>query len=217
MPKTITALEFQKRDPQRIRIFLNGRYAFSLDAATAGRLRVGDPIEHSEINRLTHLDETRRSYQRALFFLGHRPRTIAETRRFLSGKGFSPEAAENAIARLIDQRYLDDTVYARLWIENRQRLRPRSVWALRFELRAKGIAEGIIDTLLADVDDDQAAWTALRGRRNRWHHLPDQVFRQKVTGFLRSRGFSYETVNRAYHRARDRSRPTSPIDEPVDS
>ena len=83
-------------------------------------------------------------------FLEARSRSVAEVRRRLVGSGYQAELVERAIARLVQQGYLDDDAFTRAWVESRDRARPRGERALRLELIQKGIAREIIDGVLAE-------------------------------------------------------------------
>ena len=201
MKKKITDLKIQKNNRQRVSVFLDGQYAFSLSLSAAVDLKKDDIIETARIDQLLREDAFSRSYNSAARYLTHRPRSINETRTFLAGKGYGADAVEKAIGRLVAQNYLDDTVYARLWIENRMRYRPRSAFALGFELRQKGVAHGIIETLLLDFDDDKAAWKAIKGHLRQWQNLERRQFKSKLFNFLKTRGFCYDVCRNTFQRA----------------
>jgi SOS response regulatory protein OraA/RecX len=83
-------------------------------------------------------------------FLEARSRSVAEVRRRLATAGYRHELVDEAIARLVQQGYLDDEAFARAWVDSRDRARPRGERALRTELIQKGIAREIIDVVLAE-------------------------------------------------------------------
>jgi len=94
--------------------------------------------------------------------------------------------------------YLDDRAFARFWIEERNRSKPRGERALRSELRNKGIADALIRELLDEiVDENHAAYQAARPRALRLRGLTRQAFQQKIGSFLQRRGFSYDAVQQA--------------------
>jgi regulatory protein len=195
MAGTITALKFQRRNKERVNIHLDGEYAFGLDAIEAARLHKGQVLSEKEIAALKARDERNRAFDRAVHFLSYRPRSRAEVERYLRGKGIADDAAADVIVRLEQAKYLDDEDFARFWLENRERFRPRGQRALRYELRQKGVSDAIIARVLDDVDDEAYAWRAVEGRLSRWANLPASEFRQKVTGFLSRRGFDYGTIS----------------------
>jgi len=94
----------------------------------------------------------------ALRFLEVRSRSVAEVRRRLITAGYRPELVEGAIERLLELGMLDDEVFARLWVESRDRARPRGEHALILELRQKGIDATIITATLKARREVAVRW-----------------------------------------------------------
>ncbi|CAN5769758.1 hypothetical protein BH23CHL7_BH23CHL7_05490 [soil metagenome] len=90
----------------------------------------------------------------AAAFLAVRPRSIDETRRRLRHLGYRHALVDQVIDRLLELGYLDDAQFARLWIESRDRARPRGESALRRELTLKGVSREVIDEVLHDRSDE---------------------------------------------------------------
>jgi regulatory protein len=86
----------------------------------------------------------------ALRFLEVRSRSVAEVRRRLTGAGYQPALVDGAIERLLELGLLDDEAFARLWIESRDRARPRGERAIRQELGQKGVDRVTVDLVLAE-------------------------------------------------------------------
>ena len=191
---TITTLEIQKRDKERVNVYLDGEYAFSLSLLEAAHLHKGQELSLAEIDALRETDSVNRAVDKAARFLAYRPRSEHEVRHNLVGKGFSENAIEAAIARLHTLQYLDDTAFARYWLENRSTFKPRGPRALRYELRQKGVADSIIESVLVDVDVDQVAYQAASNQARRLRGYDRQAFRTKLSAFLQRRGFDYGTI-----------------------
>lgn len=85
----------------------------------------------------------------AAAFLSVRSRSVEETRRRLRHLGYPAAICDRVVDRLVELGYLDDLEFARAWIESRDRARPRGAVALRRELQLKGIADDIINEVLA--------------------------------------------------------------------
>jgi regulatory protein len=203
MVKQVTRLQFQKRNKERVNVYLDGVYAFAVPALVAARLRVGQPLSDVEIAALQDESAVEQAYQRAAHFLGVRPRSVAEVRRRLTEAEVAPAAIEAAITRLLEQGYLDDAAFARFWVENRQRFRPKGEQALRQELRRAGVAAETIQESLAELDTTEAAYSAARPQAERWKLLAQEdpaAFRQKLSAWLARRGFSYGEVREVVRR-----------------
>jgi regulatory protein len=194
MDHTITQLTVQKNNKHRVSVYLDDRYAFSLGLLTAARLSTGGILSDEEVTAITREDEEARAYDAALRYLGHRARSVREMRQYLSRKEFPPACTDVIIGKLEDRRYLDDRDFARLWIEDRLRLNPKGSWALRQELRQKGIDEVLIDEALCGYDESRAAATALAPKLRQWGKADEDTLKKKIYAFLSQRGFSYETT-----------------------
>ena len=201
MAGTISSLQQQKNNSERVSVFIDGEFAFGVSLDTAVRLAKGQFLSDADIAALQTDDEHDRAYQSALHYLGSRPRSTVEVQRNLHEKGFGDEAIAAAIARLLEHHYLDDEEFARYWLDNRSRFRPRSAKAIRYELRQKGVDGDAIDAALKGMDEDDAAWDAAASKLDRWRNLPEDEFAHKLSGFLARRGFGYATVRRTVQRA----------------
>ena len=200
--RTITALRFQKRDKERVNLFLDSEYAFPLPALEAAQLRIGQQLSEQEIEELRAVDLRSRGYNRALRFLAVRPRSQVEVRRNLQayrprdGRRLAESQIEWIIAKLQEWQYLDDREFARFWVEQRNRFRPVAPRALRYELRQKGVDDSVAHEIIDELSDATSACeAAARSRLYRWQEETNPVqFRRKMGSFLQRRGFDYEVA-----------------------
>lgn len=201
MAPTVTKLRFQTRNPERVNVYLDGAYAFSLPAVEAAHLRLGQALTEAEIQELREQDALQRAYERALRLLSYRPRSEKEIRRYLQRRGEPEARVEGVVERLRASKWVDDEGFARSWVENRQAFRPRSRKALRFELRQKGVDEGTIESVLEDVDDEGKALEVALQRAPRWKDLEYGAFHRRMSNYLSRRGFGYEEITGAVKQA----------------
>jgi len=190
----ITALRFQTGNKDRVNLYLDGDYAFGLTAVKAARFHRGQVLSDANIDALKAQDQQDQAFDQAVRFLSYRPRSCVEIERYLRRKGSADAALPDVMARLEQAGYLNDEVFARFWVDNRQRFRPRGQRALAYELRQKGVSSQTIASALHDLDQEKAAWQAIEGRLSRWNDLTNEQLRRKVTAFLQRRGFEYEVI-----------------------
>lgn len=196
----VTAVKAQKRSRKRVNVYLDGEYAFSLKVAVAASLKAGDYLSDAEIAELQKQDCFEKAYDRVLNYLAYRPRSNAEVRRYLKKKRVPLPVSEEVLERLTAAGFLDDEAFARYWVENRETFKPRGRRLLRHELRQKGVDYALISEALADVDEGESAYRAACKRASRYIHLDDELFRKKMYGFLRRRGFGYDVVRETLSR-----------------
>lgn len=206
----ITALRVQKRNPNRVNVYLDGRFAFGLAAIEAARLRVGQVLSDEDIARLRQRDTAERAAERALDLLSYRPRSEAEIRERLAER-YDAETAGEVLERLRRSGLVDDREFARYWVQNRFQYNPRGAMALRQELYQKGVDESAIEEALAEYDEEEAAARAAETARRKLRGLSPELFRRRLTDYLLRRGFPYGVVRAVVQQALADIGPEEPV------
>lgn len=195
---TVTRVSPQQATAERMNIFLDGQYAFSMSVRALGEqpVSVGDRLEEADVARLRDVDEPDRAIASALNLLTHRGRSERELRQRLRMKSYTAGAIDEAIRKVVDWGYLDDERFAAAWVEQRQAGKPRSRRALANELREKGVAREIVETTLEDAEIDEVA-DARRLAADKWrkdHALELDKRRQRTAAFLARRGYGWDVA-----------------------
>src|SRR5918912_4056375 len=113
----VTAVEPQRRKGgRRVNVFVDGRYAFSLERDLASLVRVGQPISELKSAQLLLEDERARAFEAALAFLAPRPRSEREIRDRLARSDVPEQVVEVTLERLRHLKLVDDEAFARYWI-----------------------------------------------------------------------------------------------------
>lgn len=200
-PNTITRIAPQGRDPGRVNVFIDGRFAFGLGATIAEDrgLRVGQTLTPAEFAALRADDELGKATDKALAFLTVRPRSIREVRERLAKKEVDPAIIEAVVERLAGWGYIGDEDFARYWVENRGANQPRGKRLLEQELWRKGVERETANRAIAgaDLDEFGAALALARKRLRQLGALDEATQRRRLGSFLQRRGFDYPTVKRA--------------------
>ncbi len=139
-----------------------------------------------------------KAYNKCLRFLTPRIRSIKETKNYLKKKRFSPEIINKTIKKLKREHLLDDKAFACMFVESREKFKPKSKFALSFELRQKGIDDNIIDYVLKDINELESAWSAVRPKLKLWQNQKKDKLKNKIFNYLRNRGFGFEITSEIY-------------------
>ena len=210
--RKVTALRAGKGRRKRVNIFLDGEYAFSLEAEVAVKegLRVDQELSPERIEEITSANNYRRCYDAAALFISYRPRSEPELRERLRRRNFPAESIDAVVARMKEQGLVDDTAFARFWTENRDSFSPRSQWLTGMELRRKGVSEEIIQQAVGILNDEDSAYRAARKKARNLPRYDFQNFFRRLGEHLQRRGFSYgvikSTVNRLWNELEDESK-----------
>jgi regulatory protein len=198
---TITKISAQEHNPDRLNVYLDEVFALGigLDAAASQRLEVGQVLTPERVTEIKIADEIGRATESALGLLAARPRSVREIRDRLRQKGYEPATIDLAVEKLEGWGYIDDTEFARYWVENRAAHKPRGHRLLEQELRQKGIDRELVKEAIAEaeIDEDSAALDIARAKLPSYKNDDPQVARRKLVGFLQRRGFDYDVIKPA--------------------
>jgi regulatory protein len=199
--KTITKIEFQRRNPRRRSVYLDGKFAFGVDEEVISNLGLekGGEIGEKEIRDILKQKGESEAKEAALRFLSFRRRTEKEVRDKLKKRGFDNRTIRSTIERLKDYDLINDAEFAIAWVKERLAYKPRGKKLLRQELWKKGIKKEIIDQVTEELcrDEEKAALELLEKIQRRYRNLEPQVARRRIYSLLMRRGFSYNNVKHA--------------------
>ncbi len=187
----ITALRAGRNQGKRVNIFLDGKFAFSLDAEVVAKegLQVEQMLSPEQIEALARSDRFHRCFNAAVHYLSYRPRSESELRERLRQRGSDGDSVEAVITRLKEQGLVNDMAFAQFWKDNRESFSPRSRWLTRLELRQKGVANDIIDQVVEAIDDDDSAYRAALSKSRSLPQSDYPGFRRRLGEYLKRRGF----------------------------
>lgn len=218
----ITKISQQVKNHLRYSVYIDDSYSFSLheQQLAESALRVGKDLTEKEVNDYKNESQFGKAYERALNYALLRPRSRKEidqylTRTFLYPK---PRAYVNKVGerifkkldvdpvqtkamiekisdRLAEKGYVNDATFAKAWVESRRYFKKTSTRRLRQELRAKGVADEIIATVLQNDNstDHQMLSEVITKKRRMSRYASDE----KLTAYLLRQGFAYSDVREA--------------------
>jgi regulatory protein len=195
---TITAINSQKRNPNRYSVFIDGRFVLGVDKKTVEDmdLKIGKLIDEKDLEKITSQEELNKTQAYALMLLGYRERSLQEMRMRMRQKGYEEKLIEKVVKYLKDQNLINDKRFARLWAESRIK-KGYGSWRIKSELEQKGVDREMVDEILKDlysgVDEVQVALDLIKEKR--WVSKEPQRLTERVSNLLRRRGFSFEVIS----------------------
>ncbi len=96
MPKTITDLRPATRDNNRVNVFLDGKFTFSLTIAQVAdfKLKRGASLSEDEVAKIQSASDFGKLFQRSLEYALSRPHSEKEIRDYLKRKKMKREVAQ---------------------------------------------------------------------------------------------------------------------------
>jgi regulatory protein len=128
------------------------------------------------------------------------PRTRAQLKERLENHGIEDAVSEKVLDRFEELHLIDDAEFARTWVESRHRTKGLSRFALRHELRARGIDEETVQQALATVTpqgelEAAKALVIRHMKRGRGEDIARRV--RRCSAMLARKGYGAETVRLA--------------------
>lgn len=201
---TITLLQIQAKDKERINVFIDGEFAMGVSLRTLEQagLYKGKVLDEADWEQLVKSEQLDKAYNAALHFLASRPRSTREIRQRLREKDYPDDHIDAAVQKLATLGLVNDQAFARYWVENRQTHKPRGARALQAELMQKGVDRETIGAVLndmTDVDEEhERALTVARAALRKYQTAPDKnTFSRKLGAYLQRRGFGFDAIKPA--------------------
>lgn len=202
----ITKLEAGKKNPQKINVYIDDKFAFNIDALEIAnaKLLVGKELTKDNVRNFKSISSTAKLYEYCLKLISRRPRSESEVRfkiYYISkkwSKEYSEETIESIIDKLKKHSYLNDEIFAQWWIENRTQFRPKGKYALKQELKQKGVSNEIIDQALDDFypseNEEDMIYKLASKKYKLLEKEEENKRRQKTLAYLLRKGFDYDKI-----------------------
>lgn len=190
----VTLLRQQLNDSNRVSVFVDNEYSFSLtlDQLLEEKLKKDVEIDNRRLEKLKLLSDEGKLRSKALEWLMLRPHSIGEFRSYCYRKKIDKDFAERLVTDFTEKNFLDDVKFARWFSEQRLR-KGKSTKAIRAELVSKGIHGDIAKTVVGESDsgsDERALIQLITKLRNRPRYQDDK----RLTAYLLGKGFKYADI-----------------------
>ena len=142
--------------------------------------------------------DSRRAYIDALRMLGRRELSEAQIRQRLARRGHGPEAIDEAVARLVEERAIDDNRVAEAIARMETGIRKRGRLRVRRKIESAGIspatAKRALDEVFGNLDDDELLESALAKRLRRGASITEEREFNRLYRYLVGQGFEPQRV-----------------------
>lgn len=193
--RTITKITPQKKNRNRLNVFLDGSYAFSVSDETYVEFHLykGKQISDKELDDILEVEKQHSAYALALRYLSYRMRTEKEVRQYLVEKEIEPFYIDRAIARLQEEKLLDDRLFAEAFVRDRIHRSTKGPQLIFQELKEKGVGEETIHQALSLYTREKQVELAYKQAEKTWKkgsRYPFQKRLERVKNALIRKGFS---------------------------
>lgn len=201
----ITKIEKQKNNNKRYSIFIDNQFAFGIDEIDLlyYKLKENEPLDNDKYNYILNKLLLKRAKDKALKYLGYKMRSKKQVIKKLEELDF-PQNVINKVIKILEKyNYINDEEFAKAFIKDKMNLKGYGTFKISYDLKMLGIDEDIFKKYLYSeefVKEEEKA-TSLLLKRLKGISIEniDYKEKQKLYAYLARRGFSYDSINKAFN------------------
>ncbi|SFU73658.1 regulatory protein [Clostridium sp. DSM 8431] len=192
----ITKIESQKRNKDRVNVYIDNNYAFSayMELVYKESLKVNSEVDEEKLLRIAKKENLSKCKESALRIIERSYKTEKEMIQRLNEKGFDSENIAIVIDFLKEYNFINDTNYAKMYIKDK--LSSQGMQKIKYSLLRKGITSDVIEEIMSNMDDNKQMDTALELARKKYNSLlktekDKYKLWNKLLRYLVGRGYDY--------------------------
>ncbi len=204
----ITKIEEQKKNKNRMSVFIDGAFAFGIDAFSlyALKLKESDEVSEERLALITDtiLFEDAKNYAAKL--LTQRSYTERDMKRKIKDRTGSDEVTEKTIAFLKEYKLIDDVDFAHRYAKDCLHLKKYGKQKIKFKLLEKGISKEIAEETIESIcsyDDELNTLFPLIEKKLGGNFDIKNVMKTKR--YFASRGYRFDEIDTALRKLKAES------------
>ena len=201
----ITKIEKQKNNNKRYSIFIDNEFAFGIDEIDLlyYKLKENEPLDNEKYEYILNKLLLKRAKDKALKYLGYKMRSKNQVIKKLQEYEFPSNVINKVIKVLEKYNYINDEDFAKAFIKDKLNLKGHGVFKISYDLKMLGVDEEIFKKYLYDDEfineEEKAKGLLLKKLGNKNIEDLDYKEKQKIYAYLARRGFSYDSIKKAFN------------------
>ncbi|AWK51460.1 recombination regulator RecX [Clostridium beijerinckii] len=196
----ITKIEIQKKNKERVNLFLDGEYAFSLSVELVYKegLNKNEEIDSEKLKILAEHESLIRCKNSALRIIEKSYKTEKEVRDKLILKGYEDNSINKSIEFLKEYNFINDSNYTKAFISDK--LKSQGSQKIKYTLIQKGIPKDKIEEELSNLNKENEKNIALNLAKKKLDIIKKKENDNfKISGklyrYLISKGYGYDVTS----------------------
>ena len=198
----ITKIEEGKRNKERVNIYIDNEYAFSVSKEILYKenLKVDDNVNIEDLREIVKKDNYIKCKNSALRIVERSYKSERELKDKLLLKGYDKESIEKTMEFLKEYNFLSDNNYTKMYVKDKSKFQGKN--KIKFDLYRKGIDEEIIQEELSSIDEEderEVAYNLVLKKYNVISKRESDKYKlsQKLYRYIVSKGYSYDIASYA--------------------
>ncbi|KMK90424.1 recombination regulator RecX [Rossellomorea marisflavi] len=200
---TITKITRQVKNTERYNLFIDGKYAFSVDEGilASHHLRKGLEVDELAISELQYADDVKKAFNKASHYLSYRMRTEKEVRDHLLESEWEDGIVQEVMDKLKELKYTNDAEFAHAFTGTHMNTSDKGPKWISGELRRKGVDARYIEEALEAFSQDQQVEKAaalMEKMLKKYKNDSVTVAKQKIEQNLMRKGYTGSIMKLAW-------------------
>ncbi len=189
----ITKIEVQKKNKNRVNLFIDNQFycGLSLETILKNRIKEGQDISLSQLEYLQINTEREVALSKTISYLSKSQKTKKEIYDYLRKKDFDEKIINYVIQKLEEYNLINDEIYAQNFIK--YKTKTQGSRKIINNLRQKGVSDTIIQKFIFELSDDLHSIDFVAEKYLRNKSL-DLKTKQKTYRYLLSKGYKYGDI-----------------------
>ena len=200
MSNIITKIGMQKKNKDRVNVYVDDEFAFACDAGLVYRYKItkGEPIDKENLENIVNEDNYIKAKNASLHFLESSFKSAKQVVDKLKLKEFDLKTIDRVMKFLKEYEFIDDKRFVELFIK--EKIRSSGKNKIKFTLIKKGLPEELINEGLDTITSEQQSLIALKLGEKKFAILfksekDTRKLYKKTADYLVRNGFDFEIVN----------------------
>ncbi|WP_300385869.1 recombination regulator RecX [Clostridium sp.] len=198
----ITKIEVQKRNKDRVNVFVDESFAFAISAEILYKegLKVDEIIDVEKVEKVAKEDSFIKCKSSALRMVERSYKTQKEIGDKLFTKGYDKEVIERTMEFLKEYEFVNDEAYLNMYIKDK--IKGQGQNKIKYDLMKKGIKDTEIHEAISNIDEDEELEAAKGLALKKYNVIKksesdEYKISQKLYRFLITKGYNYDLVKKA--------------------
>jgi len=200
LSSVITKIEIQKKNKDRVNIYMNDEFAFACDAQLVyiHNITKGRTVEKEHLEDIINEDNYIKGKNLALHFLEKSFKSTKQVVDKLSAKEFDIKTIDRVMEFLKQYGFIDDKRFVELFIK--EKIKSTGENKIKFTLLKKGLPEELIKEELNKITSEQQLEIALQLGEKKIRILSKsendtKKLYKKTADYLVRSGYNFEIIN----------------------
>ncbi|WP_392486679.1 recombination regulator RecX [Haloimpatiens sp. FM7315] len=213
MKNHITKIEVQKRNKDRVNIYIDEEFSFAcnMELVYSYGLKKDMEVNKEHLKSITEEDNYLKGKKYALKVLEKTYKTESEMREKLFKNGYNEEESNRIIDFLKEYKFIDDIRYANMYIKDKSKTAGKN--KIKYDLLKKGLKEDLVNESICKIDsllEFENAFSIAEKKYNRYSKT-EASFKlyKKIGDSLVRSGYDFQIVSDVISKLKDKYKISS--------